>query len=175
MLTKEISEVEKDKFILDACCGCKMMWFNKNHPNTLYIDIRKEPKGFIKGRNESINPDKIMDFRELEFKDKSFKLVAWDIPHLITLGETSKFKKFFGKLDKNDWKKDIEKGFKEIMRVLDDYGVLMLKFNDYEIPFKELLSIFPVEPLFGNVTNSRGKAQTKWFCFMKIPEVKDAN
>lgn len=24
-----------NKFILDACCGGKMFWFNKNHPNTM--------------------------------------------------------------------------------------------------------------------------------------------
>jgi hypothetical protein len=23
----------KGKFILDACCGPKLFWFNKNHPN----------------------------------------------------------------------------------------------------------------------------------------------
>ena len=73
-----------DKFILDACCGPKMMWNNKNHPNTLYIDIRKEEKGFIKGAEGfEVNPDIIADFRNLpkEIKEKRFKLIVWDIPH----------------------------------------------------------------------------------------------
>ena len=164
----------ENKFILDACCGPRMMWFNKSHPNALYIDIRKEEKGFIKGRNEEVNPDIVMDFRNLKFKDNTFNLIAWDIPHLKTLGKNSKFRKFYGALDKETWHEDITKGFNEIIRVLKDKGVLMLKFNDYEIPFKEVLSLFPIQPLFGNVTNSRGKAQTKWFCFMKIEEFANA-
>lgn len=31
-----------NKFILDACCGPKAMWYNKNHPNAIYIDNRYE-------------------------------------------------------------------------------------------------------------------------------------
>ena len=158
----------RDKFILDACCGCKMMWFNKNHPNALYIDVRKEESGFIKGRKESVSPDLIMDFRDLKFGDETFYLVVWDIPHFKTLGKNSKFRKFYGCLDKYNWEDDLKRGFKEIWRVLKSKGILVLKFNNYEIPFKKLLSLFPVEPLFGNITNSRGKSQTKWFCFMKL-------
>ena len=41
-----------EKFILDACCSGRMMWFNKKHPNATYIDIRKESKGFSKHRPE---------------------------------------------------------------------------------------------------------------------------
>ena len=36
--------IEEDKFILDVCCGGKAFWFNKNHPNTIYQDIRTEEK-----------------------------------------------------------------------------------------------------------------------------------
>lgn len=31
----------KEKLILDACCGGRMFWFNKKHPNALYVDQRK--------------------------------------------------------------------------------------------------------------------------------------
>lgn len=30
--------MENNKFILDACCGPKHMWFNKNHPNVISGD-----------------------------------------------------------------------------------------------------------------------------------------
>ena len=61
----------KDKFILDACCGPKYMWTNKNHPNTIYIDVRKEEKGFDTNRPTiSINPDIVADFRDLRFEDE---------------------------------------------------------------------------------------------------------
>ena len=63
----------------------------------------------------------------------------------------------------------MNKGFKELWSVLDDYGVLLLKFSDYHIKFKNLLEHIPEEPLFYNKTSSSGKSNTKWFCFMKIP------
>ena len=66
----------KDKFILDACCGSRMFWFNKKHPNTLYVDNRKETLKQSGKRGEiNVNPDFIMDFRDLKFKDNSFKLI----------------------------------------------------------------------------------------------------
>lgn len=37
----------KNKFILDACCGPKCFWYNKNHPNTIYIDKRVEKKDLL--------------------------------------------------------------------------------------------------------------------------------
>ena len=64
---------------------------------------------------------------------------------------------------------DLKKGFKEMWRVLDDYGILLIKWNDYEISFKTLKELFPANPLFANIKNGAGGSKTKWFCFMKIP------
>ena len=161
----------KNKFILDACCGGKMMWYNKNHQNTVYIDIRKEEKGFnIHQKSLEVNPDYIMDFRKMEFKDKSFKLVVFEPPHLITLGKTSMFRKKFGCLESETWTKDIKMAFNECWRVLDDYGTLVFKWSDNEISFKKILKLAPTEPLFYNITGSKSTSVTKWFCFMKIPD-----
>ena len=89
--------MNKKKVILDACCSVKAMWYNKNHSNTVYIDIRKEPSGFLKyGRKEELNPDYIMDFRQMSFSDKKFKLVVFEPPHLWSLGMNSLFRKKFG-------------------------------------------------------------------------------
>ena len=160
-----------DKFILDACCGNRYMWFDKNHPNALYIDIRKEPKGFNKRRkNEEVNPDFIMDFRDLKFEDKKFKLIVWDVPHLKSLGETSILRKTYGCLNAETWQYDLKQGFKECWRCLEDYGILIFKFNDLEIKFKEVLKYAPCNPLFQNTTNNKATSVTKWFCFMKIPK-----
>ncbi len=166
----------KDKFILDACCGGRMMWFDKQHPNALYIDIRKEEKGLIKQRfNFEVNPDIVMDFRKLEFPDKKFKLVVWDPPHGTSFSDTSIMKKKFGCLNAETWQDDLKRGFKEIWRVLDDYGVLVFKWNDTDIPYKKVLSRFSENPLFYNITAGPKTLKTKgsrsyWFCFMKIPD-----
>ena len=160
----------KDKFILDACCSVKAMWSNKNHPNAVYIDIRKEPSGFLGyGRKEKLDPTYIMDFRKMDFPDKSFKLVVFEPPHLKSLGKNSLFRKKFGCLVAETWQSDLQRGFSECWRVLDDYGTLVFKWSNSEIPFKEVLKLIPHESLFYNTTNYKATSKTKWFCFMKIP------
>lgn len=166
----------KDKFILDACCGGRMMWVNKKHPNAVYIDNRVAEKGHInKGYNPNhqVKPDIVMDFRKMDFPDKSFKLVVFDPPHLSTLTETSIMRKKFGVLNAETWQGDLRQAFKELWRVLDDFGTLIIKWSDIEIPYKKLLDLFSEKPLFMNITAGR-KALTEghrsyWFCFMKIP------
>jgi len=157
-----------DKFILDACCGGKMFWFNKNHPNTIYMDIRKEGKGHSSFRpHHEINPDVVADFKKIPFRDKKFKLVVFDPPQMF-LGKNAEFTKRYGRLKKDNWKEEIKKGFDECWRVLDDYGVLIFKWNEFDIKKSEVLKVIGKEPLFGHVTN-RSK-NTHWFCFMKIPK-----
>lgn len=163
----------KDKFILDACCGPRMMWFNKNHPNTLYIDIRNEDKGFIKGAEGiEVKPDIIADFSKLpeEIKRMRFKLIVWDVPHFKSRKLTGIMLKKFGGLHPETWQSDLKKGFSELWSVLDDYGVLLFKFSDYHIKFKNVLNLFPEKPLFFNQGTSKGPSETKWFTFMKIPK-----
>jgi hypothetical protein len=155
--------------ILDACCGGRMFWFNKKHPSCIYIDQRVAPKGHYKEKpNHSVEPDIVMDFREMDFPDNTFKLVVFDPPHLATLGKTSKFAKDYGKLDKSTWRDDLRRGFDECWRVLDDYGVLIFKWNEYEISKKDVLAVIGKQPLFGHPVWS--KVQTHWFTFMKIPD-----
>lgn len=36
----------KDKIILDACCGGRCFWFDKQHERALFIDIRSEKYAF---------------------------------------------------------------------------------------------------------------------------------
>lgn len=167
----------EQKIILDACCGGRMMWFNKHHPNALYIDNKVCEKGHIQkgfNPNHEVKPDIVMDFRDLTFKDKSFKLVVFDPPHLSTLTETSIMRKKFGCLNADTWEYDLKTAFNELWRVLDDYGTLIIKWNDIEIPYKKLLSLFSQEPLFYNITAGakalKERNRSYWFCFMKIPK-----
>ncbi|KCY79558.1 putative phage methyltransferase domain protein, partial [Acinetobacter baumannii 929679-598] len=37
--------------ILDPCCGSKMMWFDRQNPNVVYGDIRKEEHTLCDGRS----------------------------------------------------------------------------------------------------------------------------
>lgn len=160
-----------NKFILDAGCGGKHFWLNKKHQNTIYIDIREEDKGYIKARkNWECKPDLIADFRDLPFEDKKFKLIVWDPPHLKGKKQTGYMTKKYGVLSPETWQDDLKRGFKELWRVLDDYGVLTLKFNNFDVNFKALLRLFPIQPLYGTTTVQRSRSETRWFVFIKIPK-----
>ena len=161
--------MNKEKKILDVCCGGRMFWFDKGNKKVLFTDIRKEENILCDGRKFEVNPDIIMDFRDLKFPDKTFKMVVFDPPHLRVLGRKSWMAKKYGVLSEN-WKDDLRKGFSECWRVLEDYGVLIFKWNERDIRVSEILKLFNEKPLFGHTTGRSGN--TKWMCFMKYPNLK---
>lgn len=158
------------KLVLDATCGGRMMWFDKQNPIAMFVDQRDVDPGFVQQRpNFSVKPDAIMDFRHLEFADDTFHLVVFDPPHLKNnAGDNSYMAKKYGKLPK-DWQPYIRDGFRECMRVAKRNGIVIFKWNETQIPTTELIKAIGAEPLFGHTTNSRGT--TKWLCFMKIEDV----
>lgn len=135
------------KKILDVCCGSRMFWFDKENPNAIYMDNRQLEDTLCDGRKLEIKPDIVADFRNIPFSNTSFKLVVFDPPHLIKVGENSWLAKKYGRLGKN-WKEDLKQGFKECMRVLEQHGVLIFKWNEQQIKLKEILDIIEYEPLF---------------------------
>lgn len=150
--------------IIDVCCGSRMFWFNKNNPNAVFCDIRKEEHILCDGRKLIINPDVVADFKNLPFQDKSFDLVVFDPPHLKSAGKNGWQAKKYGSL-KKDWHSELKSGFDECMRILSDKGVLIFKWNEQNIKVREVLNVFKTEPLFGHRTGQSGK--TMWMCFMK--------
>ena len=155
-----------NKKILDPCCGSRMFWFDKSNPLTIFGDIRELEDTLCDGRKLEIKPDINMDFRDIPFEDNKFKLVVFDPPHLKQVGKTSWMAKKYGKLGK-DWEDDLRKGFSESFRVLENYGVLIFKWNEQQIKVSEILKLTNHQPLFGHKS---GKLQkTHWLCFMKIP------
>lgn len=158
------------KLILDACCGGRMFWFDKKEPHTVYIDSRTAEKGHIQNNwnpNHEVKPDIVMDFRKMDFPERSFKLVIFDPPHLDNTGPNSVLGKKYGKLNKFTWREDLTKGFSECWRVLDDYGTLIFKWSEQRIGLQDVLALFPVRPLVGHYTAKSGKSI--WCVFLKIP------
>lgn len=94
-----------DKVILDATCGGKSIWFDKNEPHTIYCDKREEEfHGLYRNAGNCtirIKPDILCDFTNLPFPDNSFALVVLDPPHLTGAKETAWLVKKYGKLDDN--------------------------------------------------------------------------
>lgn len=153
-----------DKKILDACCGSRMFWFNRNNPDVLFADIRVEEHTLCDGRELKIQPDVIVDFRQMPFKDNTFKMVVFDPPHFNKLGKNSWMAKKYGVLLPS-WEHDIKQGFSECMRVLDINGTLIFKWNESQIKISKLIEIIGQQPLFGHTTKKSGN--TIWMAFMK--------
>lgn len=77
------------KPILDACCGSRMSWFDKENPLALFADIRNEEHTLCDGRVLKIAPDIVQDFRKMDFQDNTFHMVVFDPPHLLHAGQNS--------------------------------------------------------------------------------------
>ncbi|KGQ44095.1 class I SAM-dependent methyltransferase [Gallibacterium anatis] len=158
------------KPILDACCGSRMFWFDKQNPNVLFADnrqIKTTMKDRDKIRKLEINPDVIHDFTDMPYPDKSFKLVIFDPPHLKTGGDNAWLVKKYGRLNQ-DWQTQLKKGFDECMRVLEDYGTLVFKWNETQITVSEIIKAIEYKPLIGH--KSGKQAKTHWLLFMKLPK-----
>lgn len=155
------------KTILDATCGSRMMWFDKNNSGVLFADKRREKHILCDGRVLEISPDTQIDFTDMPFKNESFCLVVFDPPHLNKLGEKSWLAKKYGVLLPT-WELDIKAGFDECMRVLKNDGVLIFKWNENQIKIKRILEIIETTPLFGHPAGRHG--QTIWMTFIKGTE-----
>ena len=158
------SSLLSGKYILDACCGSRMFWFDKTNPAVLFADIRNENHILCDGRKLNIEPDLIADFRNLPFSDNTFKMVVFDPPHLNKLGKESWMAKKYGVLLPT-WELDIKAGFDECFRVLEPFGTLIFKWNENQIKVSEILAIINQEPLFGH--KSGKLSNTHWLSFMK--------
>lgn len=165
------------KAILDACCGSKMFWFDKNNPNVEFVDIREMDTQVIwtshDGKEErscSVKPTTVADFTNLPFPDNSFYHVVFDPPHLTRLGETSWLAKKYGILpsDPEECKPLIKDGFDECMRVLKPYGTLIFKWSEIDIKLSDILKTIDETPLYGHRSGKLSK--THWLAFMKLPK-----
>lgn len=149
------------KRVLDACCGSRMFWFDKQNPDVIFADNRELETTLCDGRKLLVKPDIKMDFRNMPYKDNSFKVVVFDPPHLIHAGVKSWLRQKYGVLPE-DWPAYLKKGFDECMRVLEPDGLLIFKWNEQQISFSKVLKLFGQNPLLGD---QRG--MTRWVVFMK--------
>jgi ubiquinone/menaquinone biosynthesis C-methylase UbiE len=161
-----------EKKILDVTCGSRTIWFDKQHPNAVYCDKRRETYTSIwtstnkdSERKCIVDPDILCDFTELPFEDNTFLLVVFDPPHLLKIGENSWMVKKYGKLD-DTWPQMIHDGFQECMRVLKPNGTLIFKWSEFDIPAEKLWEAIGQKPLFGHHSGKQSK--TFWGCFMKL-------
>ena len=147
--------------ILDACCGGKMFWYEKDLDFVTFQDVRAGVKEYSGGRKIRIEPNHIGNVTDMDFEDKTFDLVIFDPPHMIRAGETSWLNIKYGKLPE-DWETFFKNAFLEIFRVLKENGILIFKWNETQLKFNDVIKHSLYKPLFGDKRGS-----TKWTVFVK--------
>ena len=161
--------------VLDACCGGRMMWFDKADDRCLFADCRSEVMQINhlpsqSGRSpKQVTPDWVHDFRAMPYEDESFYHVVFDPPHVRGISIKSVTGFSYGSLDRDKWREDIAKGFAECFRVLKTNGTLIFKWNEVDIPLKEILTLTNEKPLYGH--RSGKKSNTHWVAFIKHEQI----
>lgn len=154
-----------NKPVIDVCCGSRMFYFDKHDDRVLFCDKRKESHTLCDGRALEITPDVQIDFTALPFNDETFYQVCFDPPHLVKVGRNSWLAKKYGQLNKSTWQEDLKKGFSECFRVLKKNGTLIFKWNETDIPVKDIVALTDYKPLFGHISGKR--SNTHWISFIK--------
>lgn len=149
--------------ILDACCGGRHWWWEKDHPLAVYMDKRQAPPGSLDHRpNWECRPDIVGDFRAMPFDDETFNLVLFDPPHIVRDNPHSRTATTYGALSPDGEQRDLRDGFEECWRVLVPGGTLVFKWSG---SVKRVEPHFPAMPIVG--TRSPRGGQTRWFVFYK--------
>lgn len=156
--------------VLDACCGSRMMWLDKEDERATFLDRRncdyviKPDRAYPSGTVVRVRPGVEADFTSMPFPDDSFYHVVFDPPHIEREKELGTVTKKYGCLN-GDWKDMLHMGFKECFRVLKPGGTLIFKWCEVEIPLREILLLTDQKPLYGH--RSGKKAETHWIAFIK--------
>jgi hypothetical protein len=150
--------------VLDMTAGSRMMWFDKHSELATFVDKRRLHERLLSGHVVDVDPDVLADWTlGLPFEDETYNLVLFDPPHLIHAGDNSWLAKKYGTLNADNWQEVIKLGFDEGMRVLKKHGTLVFKWNDSQIPLKQILNVIDYQPLFG-----QKRQKTHWLVFMKF-------
>lgn len=154
--------------ILDATCGTRGIWYQKNHPFVTYMDIRKgtffditrKPKN---RRIKVIDPDVQSSWDDAPFPCEYFDMIIFDPPHILEKKKNSFLTVEYGMLNKDTWKNDLKTGINKLFSILKPEGIFIFKWCEFDVKINEVLRLFPYEPLFGNV-----KDGTYWIVFLKF-------
>lgn len=160
--------------ILDATCGPKTIWYQKNHPFVTFMDCRKgiinratENTKLKHRRTWSVDPDIVSEWKDAPFPDNYFDMIVFDPPQLIRdIGKKDSSMIYaYGKLYKDNWKKVLKEGIEKLFSILKPEGIFILKWSDTDKPVKEVIALIPYAPMFGTRVGQKNK--THWIMFLK--------
>jgi hypothetical protein len=150
---------EGEMRIIDVSAGKRAVWFNKHHPDALYIDIRPE-----------VQPDVVCDSRELPITTPNipdwtsyFDLAVFDPPH-VNFGRNAELSYTYGYHTTEEIRDIITRTATQLHRVLKPDGMLSFKWNDHDQKLDKVIALMPqFEPLVGATTSMRTKHASTTF------------
>lgn len=160
--------------ILDATCGQRGIWYQKNHPYVTFMDKREGifnsktlNQSFKNSRIIKIKPDVVSDWKNTPFNDEEFDMIIFDPPFIIRKdGNTpNTFVVTYSYLPKNRWEQELKLGIIEFFRILKKDGIFIFKWDEVDIKLKRVLKLFPYPPLFGSRVGQKNNMH--WIVFIK--------
>ena len=154
--------------ILDATCGAKGIWFQKNHPFVTFMDKRNGKQYYASKKQTKIcykvEPDVVSEWKDAPFPDNYFDMIIFDPPHIVRKKSTkSNMITEYGSLQPDTWKDELKEGIERLFKILKPEGIFVFKWSDNGgLKVNKVLSLFPYKPLFGNV-----KDGNYWITFIK--------
>lgn len=140
--------------VLDVSAGNRAIWFDKQYPDAIYIDIRPEVK-----------PDLVADSRMLPADiGDGFSLIVFDPPHKNN-GPNFGMARSYGCFNHDEIRSIIANTAKETHRVAVDDALMAFKWNDHSIKLTKIVGLLSPywEPLFGHgVSHQQRSSSTSW-------------
>jgi hypothetical protein len=149
--------------ILDLSAGNRAVWFDKNHRDAVYVDIRPE-----------VEPMIVADARALPAEvGDGFDLIVFDPPHKNN-GASGKMTHNYGHWTHEQIRDIVIGSAKEAHRVSRADALMAFKWNDHSRKLKDaLIWISPWwEPLFGHGVSGQHRhvGMTSWVMLRRRDE-----
>lgn len=141
--------------ILDLSAGNRAVWFDKDHRDTIYVDVRAEVK-----------PTVVADARALPANiGRDFDLIVFDPPHKNNAA-SGKMAVNYGHWTAEQIREIIVGTAREAHRVAKRDALMAFKWNDHTRKLESVLHWLDPwwEPLFGHGVSGhqRHKSMTSW-------------
>lgn len=141
--------------ILDISAGRRAVWFDKNHRDAIYVDIRPE-----------VLPSIVADARALPAEvGEDFDLIVFDPPHKNNAA-SGKMAHNYGHWTAEQIRDIVTGSAREAHRIAKDDALMAFKWNDHTRKLTSVLAwISPWwEPLFGHGVSGQQRhgSMTSW-------------
>lgn len=144
--------------ILDLSAGNRGIWFNKEHPDAKFVDIRPE-----------VQPDVVADSRALPADiGDGYDLIVFDPPHKNN-GPNFGMARSYGCFSHEEIRSTVAETAKEAHRIARDDALMAFKWNEHSLRLSTVLGLLAPywEPLFGHGVTHQQRG-TSWVMLRRM-------